>query len=149
MERAARPSPGHDPLPASPPRLSRARFLRSAAKLSGLTLILAACSGGANNAPASNAVPTAIVPPTVAPQNAGQTAQGSGSTAAPTTAPAAAAAVTPTASSARAAATPDREVKVAYGTEQFPSGNGLDPQVHGGTIDESRLRNIYECLVQF
>jgi peptide/nickel transport system substrate-binding protein len=146
MERAARPSPSHDPLPASPPRLSRARFLRSAAKLSGLSLILTACSGGANNAPASNAVPTAIVPPTVAPQNAGQTAQG-GASASPTAA--ASTATTPTASSARAAATPDREVKVAYGTEQFPSGNGLDPQVHGGTIDESRLRNIYECLVQF
>jgi peptide/nickel transport system substrate-binding protein len=136
-------------------RVSRARFLQATVGLAGASLFLAACSQAAPASPtAAPAVPTAVIPPTVAPQNANQAAAANApgaatptGAAAPTAAPAAAA--TPTASKANAVGGATREVKVAYGTEQFPSGSGLDPQYHGGTIDESRFRNIYECLVQF
>jgi peptide/nickel transport system substrate-binding protein len=117
----------------------------------GLGLLLAACSHSAPATPIPAALPTAVVPPTVAPQNASQAAVGTtGGAGTPTAAAAAAAtAPTPTASAAQATTAQEREVRVGYGTEQFPAGAGLDPQMHGGTIDESRLRNMYECLVQF
>jgi peptide/nickel transport system substrate-binding protein len=143
--------------PAVRRRISRTQFLHASVGLAGLSLLLAACSQGGTAAPTVAPVATAVVPPTVAPQNAGQQVVGAVPTTAaaapvaatPTTAAAAASAATPTASAANATAGQTKEVKVAYGVEQFPSGSGLDPQVHLGTIDESRLRNIYECLVAF
>jgi peptide/nickel transport system substrate-binding protein len=120
------------------PRVTRAQFLRASVGLAGLSLLASACSRPA--ATPTPALPTAIVPPTVAPQNAAQATLGPASSG---NAP------TPVASSAGAVQQSEKEIRVGYGTEQFPSGSGLDPQYHGGTIDESRFRNVYECLVQF
>jgi peptide/nickel transport system substrate-binding protein len=130
--------------------LTRAQFVRASLELTGISLLLGACARSTATPTAVPSLPTAIVPPTVAPQNAAQATLGPGSsgatpasTAVPSVAP------TPAASAARAVQQSEKEVRVGYGTEQFPSGAGLDPQMHGGTINESRLRNVYECLVQF
>src|SRR5207244_7175780 len=36
---------------------------------------------------------------------------------------------------------------MGYGVDQLEV-TGLDPQIHSGTVAESKLRNVYDCLVQ-
>ena len=36
---------------------------------------------------------------------------------------------------------------MGYGDDQLDT-TGLDPQIHSGTVAESKLRNCYDCLVQ-
>src|SRR5690349_10382340 len=38
------------------------------------------------------------------------------------------------------------ELIMGYGVDQLET-TGLDPQIHSGTVAESKLRNCYDCLV--
>src|SRR6266508_366136 len=40
-----------------------------------------------------------------------------------------------------------QELIMGYGVDQLEV-TGLDPQIHSGTVAESKLRNCYDCLVQ-
>lgn len=44
-------------------------------------------------------------------------------------------------------ARPPQELVMGYGVDQLQT-TGLDPQIHSGTVAESKLRNCYDCLVQ-
>lgn len=132
--------------------LNRRRFLIGSAAAAA-SAVLAAC-GGSSAAPTATTSAAATKPagaPTTAPTTTGATAQA----AAPTVAPIATSGAVPTTVSGvknppqgKPQGNKPSELVLVWGTEQLAGASGIDPQTHGGTIAESRLRHIYEPLVK-
>ena len=125
---------------------NRRRFLIGSAAVAA-SAVLAAC-GGSSTAPTATSGAGAT---TSAPTTTGATSQA----AAPTSAPVATSGAVPTTVAGiknppqgKPQGNKPSELILVWGTEQLNGASGIDPQTHGGTIAESRLRHMYETLVK-
>ncbi|MHB8647001.1 MAG: ABC transporter substrate-binding protein [Thermomicrobiales bacterium] len=129
--------------------LNRRTFLIGSAAAAA-SAVLAACGGSSTSPTATTSAASAATKPAGAATTGGATPQAAG----PTSAPIATSGAVPTAVTGiknppqgKPQGNKPSEVSLVWGTEQLLT-TGTDPQTHGGTIAESRLRHIYEPLVK-